>query len=63
MPRSKGPTITAVRRGTRVSIPDEKGEVKVRPAPFDGLYIVTEDGCLFYIDAKSAWEALDALID
>jgi hypothetical protein len=63
MPRSKGPVITAVRRGTRVAIPDEKGEVKVRPAPFDGLHIATAEGCIMYIDAKSAWEALDGLID
>ncbi|HEV3059706.1 MAG TPA: hypothetical protein VGY48_15755 [Vicinamibacterales bacterium] len=65
MPRSRGgPTVKAVRRGDKIPLPDDKGgDVKERPAPFDGLYISTPEGCFMYIDAKSAWAALDDLID
>jgi len=63
MTRSRGPIIRAVRRGEKIPLPDDKGDVKERPAPFDGLYISTAEGCFMYVDAKSAWEALDALID
>lgn len=62
MPR-KGPTVVAVKRGDKVQLPDRDGVVALRPAPFDGLHITTPEGCVMYIDARSAWEALDALID
>ena len=64
MPRKpSGPTVEAVRRGDKIELPGEDGQIKIRVAPFDGLRISTAEGCMMYIDAKSAWAALDELID